>query len=126
MSLCPTCGADPCVNPSFCAACRDADQRKARGEQPRHIDASMWNKRPDPIRHDWESTSVDALWHLFNSQRQTPQTTMEAIIHCVRARGVAALKEPANLERLKSCDAAARTEINRRIARLIAAKDIAA
>jgi len=25
---CPTCGASPCVNPSFCAACRKADGRR--------------------------------------------------------------------------------------------------
>jgi hypothetical protein len=47
-------------------------------------------------------------------------------VYCVRERGLAALKEPANLERLTHCDAAAKTEINRRIARLIAAKEIAA
>jgi hypothetical protein len=39
----------------------------------------------------------------------------------VRERGVAALKERANIERLSRCDAAARTEINRLIASLIAA-----
>jgi len=31
MSECSTCGADPCRNPSFCGACREADRRKARG-----------------------------------------------------------------------------------------------
>jgi hypothetical protein len=30
MSACPTCGADPCRNPPFCQACRDADRRKKR------------------------------------------------------------------------------------------------
>jgi hypothetical protein len=55
-----------------------------------------------------------------------PQTTIEAIMHCVRERGLAALKEPDNLERLKGCNAAARMEINRRIGSLIAAREIAA
>jgi hypothetical protein len=32
--ICPTCGADPCVNPPFCEASRDTDQRKAK-EKPR-------------------------------------------------------------------------------------------
>jgi hypothetical protein len=36
----------------------------------------------------------------------------------VRERGVAALKEPANVERLKRCDDAAKDEINRRISML--------
>jgi hypothetical protein len=123
VSACVTCAAEPCVNASFCAACRDADQRKARGEQPRHIDESMWNKRPSPIPR--ESMFLDALWQFFNSQRPTAQPTIEAIMYCVRERGLAALKEPVNLERLLRCDGAARTEINRRIANLVAAKEIA-
>jgi hypothetical protein len=57
--------------------------------------------------------------------RGTPRSTVEAIVWAVRERGVAALKEPANIERLSRCDAAARTEINKRIASLIAAKKIA-
>ena len=56
----------------------------------------------------------------------SPSTTIEAILHSVRERGVAALKEPANIERLLRCDEIARTEINKRIARLLAAKGIAA
>jgi hypothetical protein len=47
--------------------------------------------------------------------RPTPQTTIEALIYCVRERGLAALKEPANLERLSRCDEAALAEIDRRI-----------
>lgn len=31
---CSTCDSDPCVNPSFCRACRRADARKARGLPP--------------------------------------------------------------------------------------------
>jgi hypothetical protein len=58
--------------------------------------------------------------------RKSPQTTIEAIIHSVRERGVAALKESANIARLLACDDEAKTEINERIARLIAAKEIAA
>jgi hypothetical protein len=55
----------------------------------------------------------------------TPQTTIEAIMYTVRVRGAPALTEPANIERLSRCNAAARTEINRRIASLIATKKIA-
>src|SRR5262245_23121446 len=32
------CECTPCRSPGFCRACREADQRKARSEQPRHID----------------------------------------------------------------------------------------
>lgn len=124
MSACPTCGSDPCGNPSFCAACREADQRKARGENPRYTDPAMWKHPRD--QRDWDGMSLEQLWDLFNRERPTSQTTVEAIIHCVRERGLGALKEPANFERLSCCDEAAKTEINRRIASLIAAKEIAA
>lgn len=50
--------------------------------------------------------------------RPTPQTTIEAILYCVRGRGLAALSEPANIERLRRCDAAARQQINERIAKM--------
>jgi hypothetical protein len=58
--------------------------------------------------------------------RTTPRTTIEAILWSVRERGVQALREPANIERLLRCDSAARAEINERIKRGVAAKDIAA
>jgi hypothetical protein len=48
--------------------------------------------------------------------RPTPQTTIEAILYCVRDRGPAALREPANIERLSRSDRAARAEIDRRMA----------
>jgi hypothetical protein len=53
-----------------------------------------------------------------------PSSTIETIMCTVRARGVSALKEPANIERLLRCDAATRTEINKHIERLIAAGGI--
>jgi hypothetical protein len=48
----------------------------------------------------------------------TPQVTIEAVMYCVRERGLAALREPANQQRLMKCDDAARAEVNRRIAKL--------
>lgn len=64
--------------------------------------------------------SLDALWELLNDPRSrpTPQTTIEALMHSVRERGLAALKEPANLERLARCDKAALAQIDARIAKL--------
>ena len=50
--------------------------------------------------------------------RSTPPATVEAVILTVRDRGLAALKEPANVERLERCDAAAKAEIEQRIAKL--------
>jgi hypothetical protein len=48
--------------------------------------------------------------------RPTPQATIEAILYCVRQRGPQALSEPANVERLRRCDASALAEIDSRIA----------
>ena len=48
----------------------------------------------------------------------TPLTTVEAVIYCVRKRGLAALRESANQQRLMTFDNAARAEVNRRIAKL--------
>jgi len=57
------------------------------------------------------------------ARQPTPQSTVEAILYCVRTRGLAALDEPANIERLLRCDAAARKQIDARIAKILAAKD---
>jgi hypothetical protein len=48
----------------------------------------------------------------------TPQTTIEAVMYCVRERGLAALREPANQQRLMTLDDDARAEVNGRIAKL--------
>jgi hypothetical protein len=64
--------------------------------------------------------TLGALWNRLNnpSRFATPQSTIEAIVYSVRERGIAALKEPANRERLSRCDDAASAEIMRRIAKL--------
>ena len=64
---------------------------------------------------DWNTMSLDALYRALNNFRATPQTTVEAIMVAVLERGLAALKDAANVERLEP----ARAQINRRIARLI-------
>jgi hypothetical protein len=54
-------------------------------------------------------------WKSFSTSR----STIDAILYCVRQRGLGALKEPANRERLRRCDEKARIEINRCIATLL-------
>jgi len=61
---------------------------------------------------------IDALYRELNKPSATPQATVEAIMIAVRERGLAALKDAANVERLARCDQAARAQINQRIARL--------
>jgi hypothetical protein len=70
--------------------------------------------------------SLGQLWEVLNRPRATPKSTIEAVLHSVRERGLPALKKLENIERLLRCDAAAKAEINRRIAHLLAAKEIAA
>jgi hypothetical protein len=68
-----------------------------------------------------DDVSIERGWNEVNDPRNrptTPQMTVEAIMVCVRERGVAALQEPANQERLSGCDAAARQQINERIEKL--------
>jgi hypothetical protein len=62
--------------------------------------------------------SLEGLLGEFARERGTPQSTVESIMMAVRERGVAALSEPDIAERLERCDAAAREQINRRIAKL--------
>jgi hypothetical protein len=68
-----------------------------------------------------DSISLDAAYRELNApeNRPTPQSTIEAIMWCVRERGVGALKEPDNQERLARCDEAARERINDRIDQLM-------
>jgi hypothetical protein len=47
--------------------------------------------------------------------RPTPAVVVEAVMLAARERGLAALKEPATVERLQRCSAVARAEINQRI-----------
>ena len=68
-----------------------------------------------------DALSLDALRSNLNDPQRhaTPQSTVEAILYCVQTRGVPALKEPANLERLSRCDEAAKDQINKRIEKLL-------
>ena len=127
--LCDTCGAEPCVNPSFCDACRRADKRREaaidyQANRPKIERTSAEMARLGRLLDD--GVSLERAWNELNDPRNrpTPQSTIEAIMYCVRERGVAALKEPANVEWLSRCDATAKAEIDRRIAKLIAAKVI--
>jgi hypothetical protein len=72
------------------------------------------------LPRNWQTLSLGALWERLNDPRRltTPDSVIEAIMYGVRARGLAALKEPANREHLSRCNRAMRDEFNRRIAML--------
>ena len=168
--ICAICDCDPCPTPTFCAACRDADRRKTRGEPPRCVplrsvpppgedlpkanleskgwkeiaaaawDGPSWKRAALEYHHargeshincrnptrpleavtalDGAGGHIEQAYREITKNRPTPQTTVEAAILTVRERGLAALKEPANVERVERCDAAAKAEIERRIAKL--------
>jgi hypothetical protein len=59
--------------------------------------------------------------HARAVSQPTPQATVEAVMWAVRRRGLLALREPANQQRLLDCDTPARAQINERIDRLITA-----
>jgi hypothetical protein len=80
---CPVCECEPCPTPSFCQLAREADAKQAQQRPP-------YRKPP---------------------QRPTPQATIEAVKQAVRDGGLAALKSPANRERLSRCDVAAKAEL---------------
>jgi hypothetical protein len=66
-----------------------------------------------------DGVSLERAWCEINDlrNRRTPEVTIEAILYCVRERGAAALKEPANIERLSRCDEAALAQIDARLAK---------
>jgi hypothetical protein len=99
------------MTPGVCEVCRKADARQRL--QAAHLPEG------------WDAMSVPLLYDQLSRRRGTPPSTIDAVVWAVLERGVAALKEPANIERLKRCGAAAKTEINKRIASLITAKKIA-
>src|SRR6516225_4333320 len=74
MSACIICGANPCINASFCDQCRKADAR---------VRAERRNRAADSIPEDWDRISIDTLWAALNyeQRRPTPQTTIEAVMY---------------------------------------------
>jgi hypothetical protein len=118
MSFCRTCGADPCINPNWCRICRGADAKLAEERKAgRHVESADILRMRRLLSED---VSLERMWTEINDwrNRPTPQVTVEAIMYCVRTRGPAALKEPANIERLTRCDAAALAQIDKRMAKL--------
>jgi hypothetical protein len=117
--------ADRCrIEPSSECVAPRGEQTSANHKIPKARRSTPGAGRGGVFPEDWHEMSLGALWDHFNRPRKTPQTTIEAVIYSVRARGVAALKEPANTERLLECDDDSRIEIIQRIARLIAVESL--
>jgi hypothetical protein len=94
---CPTCGSTRCINPGFCALCRDAEVRKGRGEKP-----------PSRIPH------FDCAHRAYGA----PQWTVETLMFGLRERGIKALEESATKRRLSEISDDQVIEVGDRLQRL--------
>jgi hypothetical protein len=95
------------------------EYRDARGDRPLIVELDP--ERLKRLRRLMQPRiSLEQAYREINDpqNRPTPRVVIETILLTVRERGLAALKEPANLERLSRCDAAAKAEINERIEKL--------
>jgi hypothetical protein len=97
---------------TFDDLCRKADKKR-----------SAERKDPSTLRARRllnDNVSIERAWAELNDplNHWTPKVTIEAVVYSIRERGLAALKEPANVERLSRCNAAAKAEIEQRIAKL--------
>ena len=87
--MCDVCGQTPCASRSFCRVCREADRKHA---------AKLATPKQEP--------------------RPTPVSIVDALIYCIKSRGIDALKEPANVGWLAQCDEQARERINKFVAKI--------
>src|SRR5262245_20377610 len=102
---CDICGVAPCINPSFCRLCRQADAKADRMRPASKIEwlRGLLDNGVSLVRASAE----------LNRNRPTPEATIEAVKQAVRARGVRALNEIQTQERLQRCDADARACLDR-------------
>ena len=92
---------------TFEAACRRADAKAKLDEHNEQLRALLC-----------DDVSLVSAWTLIQRRQATARATIEALWQSIRERGVEALTDPDNQDRLRRCDAAAIAEINRRIAKL--------
>jgi hypothetical protein len=103
-------------------SCKEAAEQYHRDRTGRRLIVEIELERLKRLRRLMQppGVSLEQAWNEINDPRNrlTPNVMVEAIMLAVRERGLAALKEPATVERLERCDAAARAEINKRIEKL--------
>jgi hypothetical protein len=106
--------------PIGCFTRRPGHQRRSAFDQA--VETHARENKPERLELDrkLDGASIDRAWAILNDPKRfsTPQSTIEAVLYCVRERGLAALTEPANVARLEGFDEAAREQLNRRIAKL--------
>jgi hypothetical protein len=109
--------ADACNSPTWKQAALEYHQARAS----RVLIVETAPEKLARLRHLMDDgVSLAAAWHKLNDPQNhpTPEFTIRAVMHAVRERGLAALKEPVTAERLSRCDANARADINKRIEKM--------
>ena len=92
----------PCVSPTFCAACKGADRRKAAGEPPKHIPAVLWDEVDRKARERYGAA----------------QSTYDALLWQLRERGISDLQKPDCRRRLADLSIAQARELVAALIRL--------
>jgi hypothetical protein len=92
---------------TFEAACRRADAKAKPDEHHKQLSALLC-----------DDVSLVSAWTLIQRRHATARATVEALWESVKEKGVEALTDPDNQDRLRRCDAVAIAEINRRITKL--------
>jgi hypothetical protein len=93
---------------TFEAACRRADAKaKNPSEHIKQLRALLC-----------DDVSLVSAWTLIQRCHAASRATIEALCESVKERGIEALNDPTNQDRLRRCDEAAIEEINRRIVAL--------
>jgi len=97
---CRMCGRSPCINPSFCAACRRAERELAADRK-----AGRLQESPGTLRARLaQDVTLEQAWCALNNRRgHAAATTIEALAYQLRA-GPGALREPSAQARLAQLD----------------------
>ena len=99
MTCCPTCSADPCANPGFCALCREADARK--GEPPRCVPL---RPAPPPTADLPKANLASKSWKEIAAEAWDGPSWKQAALEYHHARGDCTLTvetPPEGLKRLR-------------------------
>jgi hypothetical protein len=103
---CETCNSRPCVNSSFCRACRAADNR-----------APPLSERTKRLRRLMDdNVSAERAWHEITtlSAQEAARVTVDALVYQLR-RSADALREPSALRRLARLSEAQVREVGERV-----------
>jgi hypothetical protein len=110
MTTCLICGADPCINPTFCAPCRRADRAAVKHDDPRLQRLRQLLPR---------SVSPERAWHELNrTPGRAATSTVEAVMFSLRERGVKALDETGTRHRLAQLSEEQVIEVGDRLQRI--------